>query len=106
MTHKYGIIPEENVKGAAAIYDVITIPANNVLTQLNVTGGTVTDLNGQEQIEVLEWITCKIVEHLDWGAAQTNYLNAKWNAFFAQHPNHVNDFIKISLTGDDLGNKI
>lgn len=106
MIHKWGIIPEEDVKGAEAIYEVITIPASKVLTQLNVIGGTVTDLNGQEQVEVLEWITCKIVEHSDWKAAQTNYLNARWTAFFNTHPNHVDDFVKISLTGWDLGDKI
>ena len=104
--HKYGIIPEEDVKGAEAIYEVITIPAEAVLTQLNVVGGTVTDLNGQEQTEVLEWITTKIVEHSNWGTAQTNFLNARWTAFFNTHPNHVDDFIKISLTGLDLGDRI
>lgn len=103
---KYGIIPMASQRAAQTVFDVITVPSSAIFVVKNVKSGTITDRNGQTQDDVTVSFNTKIVEAANWTRTQQDFVEDAWTDYFASHSEAVDDFIQISTTGRDLGNKI
>ena len=80
---KYGLLVYNYISVYQDVFEIISLPWNNVEVWPTVNPILVTDKNGQAQAQWPVLIYFKIVEDSDWGPDQDNAINgavAAWNA--------------------------